>query len=67
MQKSQLVEQQSEKLLTRQGVSLRWECCVETIKRKERAGVLKPIRFNSRMIRYRLSDIIAVETAGGAE
>ena len=29
----------------------------ETIKRMERAGLLKSIRFNSRLIRYRREDV----------
>jgi len=29
----------------------------ETIKRWERAGVLKSVRFNSRVVRYRREDV----------
>jgi hypothetical protein len=36
-----------------------------TLKRREAEGVLKPVRFNSRMLRYRLSDILAIEAAAG--
>ena len=55
----------TEQLLSRRGLSLRWQVCVETIKRQERAGKLKAIRFNQRLLRYRLSDIVAIESAAG--
>ena len=60
---SQLIHEQSEQLLSRRTFSDRWECCIETIKRREREGVLKSIRFNQKLLRYKLSDIIAVEAA----
>ena len=62
---NQQVKDTSEQLLSRGAVAQRWECCIETIKRRERAGILKPIRFNQRMLRYRLSDILAIEAAAG--
>ena len=65
MQKSQPFDNQSEQLLSRGAVAQRWECCIETIKRRERAGILKPIKFNQRLLRYRLSDIVAIEAAAG--
>lgn len=57
----------SEQLISRQKLSLRWRCCVETLKRREREGKLKAIRFNQRMLRYRLSDIRAIEAAAGGQ
>ena len=36
-----------------------------TLKRREVAGVLKAVRFNRRMLRYRLSDILRIEAAAG--
>ncbi len=36
-----------------------------TLRRREAAGLIRPVRFNSRMLRYRLSDIVAIETAAG--
>jgi hypothetical protein len=50
-------------LITRKQLCARWECCTMTLKRREAEGVLKPVRFNSRMLRYRLSDILAIEAA----
>ena len=61
----ELLHDQTEQLLSRRGLSQRWQVHPETIKRLERAGKLKAIRFNQRLLRYRLSDIIAIETAAG--
>jgi hypothetical protein len=53
----------SEQLLSRRAVADRWQTSVETVKRRERAGLLTAIRFNQRLLRYRLSDIEAFEAA----
>jgi predicted site-specific integrase-resolvase len=53
----------SEQMLSRKAVAERWQTSVETIKRRERAGLIKPLRFNSRLIRYRLADVEALEAA----
>ena len=50
-----------EVLLSRKQVATRWSVCTETVKRKERAGLLSPVRFNRRLTRYRLSDVLALE------
>jgi len=57
-----------EQLLTRRAVANRWQTSVETVKRREKEGLLKAIRFNQRLLRYRLSDIQRLEAAaaGGA-
>lgn len=39
---------------------MRWVCSVETLKRRERAGVLLALKLG-RGIRYRMSDIESVE------
>jgi predicted site-specific integrase-resolvase len=59
----------SEQLLSRKAVAHRWQTSVETVKRREKAGLLKPIRFNQRLLRYKLSDIEALEAAaaGGGQ
>jgi hypothetical protein len=51
----------AEVLLSRKQVANRWSVCTETVKRKERAGLLSPVRFNQRLTRYRLSDVLALE------
>ncbi len=45
-------------MLTRRQLATRWQCCEHTIARDQR---LQPVRFNSRRLRYRLTDIIALE------
>jgi hypothetical protein len=56
----------SEQLISRKAVAVRWQCSVETIKRRTREGILHPLRFNSRMIRYSMSEILRVEQEAGA-
>jgi hypothetical protein len=48
-------------LLSRKQVARRWGCSTETVKRRERAGILRSVRFNGRNIRYRLVDVERVE------
>jgi len=49
-------------LLSRKNLSERWGCSVETLKRREKAGVLRPIVLG-RLVRYKLGDIESVEAA----
>ncbi len=57
-----------EQLLSRRAIANRWETSVETVKRREKAGLIKAIRFNQRLLRYKLSDVEAFEaTAAGGE
>ena len=53
-------------LLDRPRLADRWSCSIETLKRRERAGVLTAILLG-RLVRYRLSDIEAIEDAGIAK
>jgi hypothetical protein len=46
--------------LTVKEVAARWHCCVHSVRRRRE---LRPIRFNQRMLRYRLADVEAIETA----
>ena len=48
-------------LISRAQLARRWGVSKETIKRREHDGLLNPIRFNQRLLRYRLEDIVAVE------
>jgi hypothetical protein len=50
-----------DKLLTRLELARRWKVSIETIKRRERAKVLRPVRLNGRIIRYRMSDVLRIE------
>jgi len=47
--------------LSRRAVAARFSVCTETVKRWEQRGMLKPIRLNSRLVRYRLSDVLKME------
>ena len=53
----------TEQLITRKSLAARWQCSQETVKRRTREGLLHPIRFNQRLLRYRLSEIVQVEQA----
>ena len=55
-----------EQLLSRRAVANRWQTSVETVKRREKQGLLKAIRFNERLLRYKLSDVEAFEAAAAA-
>jgi hypothetical protein len=48
------------RLLTRKGLSDRWQLSIETLKRRERCGVLPFLKLG-RGVRYRLSDIEQLE------
>ena len=49
--------------MSRRELAERWSCSVETLKRKERKGLLKPIKIDARLLRYRLEDVLAIEAA----
>lgn len=55
-------------LLDRGQVARRWSCSRETVKRRERAGILRALKLSSRATRYRLEEVIRVEklAEGGA-
>ena len=65
----QQIAAENERLLSRRQVATRQGVSTETIKRREREGSLTPLRFNERLIRYRLSDVLAYEQAatGGSQ
>jgi hypothetical protein len=48
--------------LTRKEVAERWKQSTETVKRRERAGLLHPLKLG-RAVRYHLSSVIAFEAA----
>jgi DNA-binding transcriptional MerR regulator len=53
-----------EVLYSRQDLASRWHCHIETIKRWEARGLLKPIKVGHKFLRYRLSDIEDFERKG---
>jgi hypothetical protein len=50
------------RLLTRRELSGRWQLSTETLKRRERCGLLRCLKLG-RGVRYRLSDVEALEQA----
>lgn len=66
MPKAFLPSPEVEYLISREQLANRWGCSIETIKRRERAGVLLALKLSSRCTRYRLSDIECVESAAVA-
>jgi hypothetical protein len=56
-----------EQLVSRKAVADRWQTSKETVKRREKAGLLKAIRFNQRLLRYKLSDVEAFEAAAAGD
>lgn len=46
-----------EPLISRATICDRWDLCPHTLRRWELAGKLRPINFNSRLVRYRLAEI----------
>ena len=44
-------------LLSRRELAQRLHVCTHTIQRWERRGLIKSIRFNARVVRYRVEDV----------
>ncbi len=53
-----------DKLLTRLELARRWKVSIETLKRRERTKILRPVRLDGRIIRYRMSDVLRIEEEG---
>jgi hypothetical protein len=51
----------SDTCISRAQLARRWNCSIETIKRRERAGILPAIKFSPRCTRYRVTDVQRVE------
>ena len=47
-------------MLTRSELAHRWRVSTETLKRRERAGILRPLKLG-RGVRYRVTDIERIE------
>jgi hypothetical protein len=56
-----------DKFLTRIELAKRWKVSIDTLKRRERAKILRPVRLDGRVIRYRLRDVLRIEEVGYAE
>jgi hypothetical protein len=55
-------QRESVALLTRKELGYRWKTSTETLKRRERAGILPFLKLG-RGVRYRMPDIEAIERA----
>ena len=53
-------ENREEQLRSRRQLAQRWGCSVETVKRREKSGLLTVIKIGKHA-RYRVSDIEAIE------
>jgi hypothetical protein len=53
-------------LISRRTLCTRWDCSDETLRRRERAGLLHPIHLSNRLVRYRLAEVMAVEKGANA-
>jgi hypothetical protein len=51
----------SEICISRVQLAARWNCSIEMVKRRERAGVLPAIEFSPLCTRYRIADVQRVE------
>jgi hypothetical protein len=49
--------EQIRQLVSRQQVKEMAGCCIETIKRWEKRGILQPIKMSPRMVRYDLAQV----------
>jgi predicted site-specific integrase-resolvase len=52
--------------LSRAEVMRRWRVSITTVKRRERKGILRPIRMSTHVVRYRLSDVVRAEDEAAA-
>ena len=52
--------EETQKLVSRKWVAERHGCSTETIKRKERAGLLPALKLG-RLVRYRIEDVLKYE------
>ena len=51
-------------LVSRRTLCQKWNCSDETLKRRERANLLHPVHLSSRMVRYHLIEVLALEAQG---
>jgi hypothetical protein len=49
-----------DEFLSRRDLCKRWHCSLETIKRREKAGAIRPLKLGT-LVRYRLSSIMKLE------
>ena len=57
---------QSDRLISRKELSDRWNLSIKTLKRREKAGELHPLTLSANTVRYRISEILALEEQAAA-
>lgn len=57
---------QSDRLVTRKELAERWSLSIKTLKRRERTGELRPLTLSANTVRYRMSEILAIEEDAAA-
>jgi len=57
---------EKDRQLSRKELSERWNVSIKTLKRREKAGILRPLSLGPRTVRYRLSDILRIEEDAAA-
>jgi hypothetical protein len=62
-----IAHEKDEVLLSRKQVANRWSVSLETVKRRQAAGLLNPLYFSARQVRYRLSDVVSVEESAAED
>ena len=53
-----------DQLLTRLELAQRWKVSIETLKRRERSKILRPVKLKGRIVRYRMTDVLRIEEEG---
>ncbi|MDF1659962.1 MAG: hypothetical protein P1U58_20270 [Verrucomicrobiales bacterium] len=56
----------SDRLISRKELSDRWNLSTKTLRRREKAGELRPLTLSANTVRYRLSEILAIEEDAAA-
>jgi predicted DNA-binding transcriptional regulator AlpA len=54
---------QSSLFISRENLAARWAVTKQTLKRKEQLGLLQPVVLGPRLLRYKLSEIEAIENS----
>lgn len=57
------IQTTADQSISRAELSMRWSCSQETLKRREKAGVL-PSWKNGHLVRYKMTDVIEYEQQG---
>ncbi len=67
MKQQIVLPNQTDKFLARRELAKRWRCSGESVKRRQRAGLLHPFYLSERKLLYSLAEIEALEAAAAGE